>query len=234
MQVTIGEDRNVPDSTYFGVSNVSPYVDGDRITIYNGEGRRRGWGKPGVSSRIVFESLDLISIHVGFYHKHGGGQFWRHYSLNGEIEQVEWKSLNDDLRQAILNEYDKLPSWINPPGKLRSQYVSSSPKKSGFKAYKIVRIEDDTYVSLYDDTTYEIGRTKVQSARDNHRGGYYVYGDFDTIRQRYETGSLTGVTLKGEHAILLCECWGNRIAYENGKIAVTYCKPIEEVARFDV
>lgn len=236
--VTIIKSNNVPDSTYFNTAEVEPIASGQTITILNGEGTRRGWGRPGVTSTVVFESLDLVAVHVGFHHKHGGGQFWRYYAINGEIRQVGWKDLDDDTRQAILDS--KRPTWAKLPGKLRSQYKPANPKKNLFTAYKVCGLTGDGQLtSLYDpNLVYEVGKTKVQAARGYtsdwgdaiHDGGFYVHTNPIEVLEKYQSGNLVAEDkVQPTAALVKCECWGNAVQYDNGKIAVSFCRPVEVV-----
>lgn len=234
--LTIELSKNVPDNTYFTSSDCEPTLDGKTLTIYNGKGRSRSWGAPSVTSTVVFESTDIIAIHVGFHHKHRGGQFWRYFQINGEVKQVEWKNLDDDTRQAILEAYEKnAPNWANIPGKLRSQYQIAKPKANLFTAFKIMRVGDDgNLTSLYDKSIiYEIGKTKVQASRPDHEGGWYVYKTED-VKARYLAGDVINVPKPGKKALVKCECWGNQVHYDNDKISVTYCKPVEVIEFFEV
>lgn len=236
--VSIIESNDVPDSTYFRTGDAEPTINNETrtITVLDGEGTSRSWGRPGITSTVILETLDLVAIHVGFHHKHGGGQFWRYYQINGDIRQVSWGSLDDDTRAAILDA--KRPSWAKVPGKLRSQYKSANPKKNMFAAYKVCGINDDGQLtSLYDTSiVYEIGRTKVQAARGGfneyvgwqHNGGWYVHLDAQNTLDLYLSEKLVNSNLMQPRAALIkCECWGNTVEYASGKIAVTYCKPVE-------
>jgi hypothetical protein len=239
--ININFDANIYDGTYFTTSDVEPYVGGDTLYLYNGKGKSRGWGKPEVTSTVVLQSTDLIVTHTRFRHKHGGGQFWRYYNItsNNDLVQTKWVSLDDDTRQVILEAYTALPNWINPPGKLRKDYKSANPKKNMFIAYKIMGVNDvDKLHSLYNpEVIYTLGKTKVQAARGGynwgeyiHNGGYYVHLSADECTQRYLNGTLVSEDKIVNRAMLVkCECWGNQVYFPNGKIAVTYCKPIEVV-----
>jgi hypothetical protein len=243
MEIRFSSD--VPDSTYFRTGDVTPEVGANEITVYDGSGSRRSWGIPGVTSTVVVNAPDFVAIHVGFHHKHGGGQFWRFYNVNGSIEQVAWKDLPDETRQVVLDAGK--PSWAREPGKLRKDYVKPAVHK--FSAYKVVRIIEEQLYSLYDATTYEIGKTRIEQARPNHGGGYYVYTG-DDVKERFLAGQI-GSKCSGQYAILECECWGRREYYdysgdcityyvEHGlannthKIAVTYCKPVSIIETFEV
>lgn len=226
--------KEVPDSTYFTTGDCEPTLKDDTLVVYDGKGRSRGWGAPSVTSTVVFESTDLVAIHVGFHHKHRGSQFWRYFQVNGEIKQVEWKALDDDTRAAILEAYEKnAPSWAKEPGKLRKDYLPANPKKNVFTAYKIMALTDLGLTSLYDHSTvYEIGKVKVQASKPNHSGGWYVYPGQD-VKEQYLAGEIINTPKSGKKALVRCECWGNKVYYDS-KIAVTYCKPVEVVEVFEV
>lgn len=227
--------KDVPDSTYFTTGDCEPRLKDDTLVVYDGKGSRRGWGAPSVTSTVVFESTDLIAVHIGFHHKHRGSQFWRYFQINGEIKQIEWKHLDDDTRAAVLEAYEKnAPSWAKEPGKLRKDYLSANPKKNLFAAYKVMRVnDDDSLASLYDKSvTYEIGKTKVEQSKPGHSGGWYVYAGED-VKERYLAGEIIDTPKPGKKALVRCECWGNKVYYDS-KIAVTYCKPVEIVEVFEV
>lgn len=114
------EERDYcPDNTYFRTGDVEPDVKGDTLVIYSGEGERRGWGRPGNHTYVVYNDYRLTSVVVGFYHKHGGGQFWRHY-VDGQ--QKTWSQLHEEDQSAILEAAEKdAPSFANVPGILKSK-----------------------------------------------------------------------------------------------------------------
>lgn len=109
------------DTTYFRPAQVTPFSENGVIWVYSGKGSPRRWGAPGVTTTIIVNNPDFVAIHVGFFHKHRGGQFWRYFVSDGqEIHQVSWRSLPDEQRQIVLDAYqEKAPSWAYSPGELR-------------------------------------------------------------------------------------------------------------------
>lgn len=123
------------DSTYFRVADVEPRLsttqgnidnlhpaDARAVTIWIGRGTHRSsWGSPQVNSTILIndKTLNLLAIHIGFSHKHGGGQFYRYYDKNsdGAVCETTWAKLTNEQRQAVLDA--PKPSWAKTPGKLR-------------------------------------------------------------------------------------------------------------------
>ena len=112
--------KNVPDFTYFRTGDCEPLVrDGATIEILNGQGTRRSsWGAPGVTSTVLVQTEDFVAVHVGFYHKHRGGQFYRYFVIeNGVAQRVIWARLDNARRQMVLDA--RKPAWAKHPGNLR-------------------------------------------------------------------------------------------------------------------
>lgn len=123
----IANKNDVPDTTYFRTDDCSPFFEDGVLYVYNGRGARRFWGCPQVTSTAIVSGLDdITSVHVGFSHKHGGGQFYRHYRKE---DQVAWRCLTDSERAIIIDGYKRMaPSWAKSPGKLKSEYLPNCKK----------------------------------------------------------------------------------------------------------
>lgn len=234
-KVTVVQSEEFPDTTYFLTGDVEPVTDKMSITVYEGAGTRRSWGRPRVGSRVL-STNELLVVHVGFSHKHGGGQFWRYYGeRDGCLEQVRWVDLPDEIRQEVIDLAEKYgPKWAKSPGKLCAERDLSHTEK--VVGYKIVRIIQGEMHSLYDSSViYEIGKLRAERALLNHGGGYYVYtrGPQQLI-QDFLTGSVAGIPGLGEYGVLECICWGHPVTYSNDKVAHTYCQPTELLKTFKV
>lgn len=228
----IQTSSEVPDSTYFRVASAEPSICPDgSLTIYNGEGTRRSsWGAPGVTSTVVYETETFAVVHVGFHHKHGGGQFWRYYLTNGETKAVTWASLDDDTRRAILASR-KAPSWAKVPGKLRSEYVKPEQvKREGGETYfKAVAMDGERLVSIFDGRTeYVIGQTLVEPVRKGHGGGFYVYAS--QVQAEEADVPPDSMLRRAPRAIIRVRAEGQYTRYDNGKIAFSRVTPLEVVA----
>ena len=228
----------VPDSTYFRTGDAEPIIESDgSITLLNGEGTRRSsWGRPQVNTTILIDDCDFLAVLVGFSHKHGGSQFYRYYLPNGgKPQRVTWSKLTDHDRQRILDAYDdKAPYWAKKPGKLRSEY--KKPSQAIFTAYKVMRyISDTEFLSLYNDTEWTLGTRKAEAVGDaavkwaEHSGGFYVHKNQSKIVSLWENGNLGEKRDDWKHVLVRCECSGRVAEFSSGKLAVTYCKPIEIV-----
>lgn len=123
----------IPDTTYFRVSDVQPEFadlngtinpsldDRKAVKVWSGIGTyRSSWGAPKVTSTVLVNdpNLKLLCIHVGFSHKHRGNQFYRYYTTDmGIVVETSWKRLSNEQRQAVLDA--PKPKWAKAPGKLR-------------------------------------------------------------------------------------------------------------------
>ena len=225
---------DVPDSAYFTTINAQPTIDSDNnIILYQGNGHKRSWGAPGVNSVVVFQSETLIAVHVGFHHKHRGGQFWRYFRLSETgILQIGWKDLPDAERQLVLDGYEKnAPDWAKTPGKLKANYKKPSKHDVGFK---LVGVREDRFFSLFDGVTeYIIGETKKEEEKPNHQGGFYYYLDIADARKFRKLANSKLTTGFDQLALLKVEAWGKRVSYPGrGKYSATYLKPLEIVEVF--
>ncbi len=243
-------DDSVPDTTYFTLSDVAPRLKSNVLTLYDGEGTRRHWGRPAVWSTVVLESPDLVAVHVGFAHKHRGGQGWFYYRPSpetGEWTRVTWASLSTEERQRVLEAYEeRAPSWAKVPGKIGRK----SPRQNGFVALKVVRIREEKFVSLYDPLIeYEIGRTYREKAQPHHGGGYYAHLSTtpEELLEKFIQGGVYTRPDDGEYAVIESEFWGRRVYYDAGgnvvsfapwctpkKVATTYFRPKRVLVRFRV
>ncbi|MHC4984389.1 MAG: hypothetical protein ACYTF6_14630 [Planctomycetota bacterium] len=238
----------VPDSTYFRRGDAEPTVEKDTVVLLDGQGTRRSsWGAPQVNSTVIVDECDFLAVLVGFSHKHGGGQFYRYYmNGTGGIKQLQWQQLTDDERALVLEAYkEKAPYWAKSPGKLRSEYAK--PTLTTFVGYKIMRVVDDShFLSLYDDTEWEIGKRNGQAVGANagrwdytdqvvHDGGYYVHTDAEAIQTLFDERRLVPGRCYDEdaaYALVECECSGRTAHFSSGKIACTYVKPVKVVRTF--
>lgn len=225
---------DVPDSTYFRNEDAAPVVNADgSLTIFNGQGTRRSsWGAPGVTSTVVYETEGFAAIHVGYHHKHRGGQFWRYYAATDEsVQAVTWASLDDETRAAILAAAGrKAPSWAKSPGKLRAEYVKPSEgrREGGEHYYKAVAVDGERLLSIFDGRTeYRLGETLVEPVRKGHGGGFYVYPSLaDALEVDVPSNS---ALRRAPRAIIRVRAEGQYTRYDNGKLAFSRVTPLEVV-----
>lgn len=218
-------NTEVPDQTYFTLTDVEPAASGNALTITHGNGTHRSWGKPGVDSTVVLNTATITAVHVGFHHKHRGGQGW-FYFLKGE--RRTWAQLDEKRQKQVLAAASKAPGWAKAPGKLKSERAAVAAEK--MTGYKLVGFAEGELVSLYDGSVYTLGVKRSQAARSNHHGGFYAYADLELatglldskLAWKYERLAVVEVALSGKI-----------IHYDNGKLAATHITPLRIVERFD-
>lgn len=98
----ITTNSDIPDSTYFTMSDVTPECAGSTLTVWNGKGTRRSWGAPGVESTVVVNYGTFAAVHVGFHHKHRGGQGWFYFVAN---EYKTWAQLTEAQQKRVLKAF---------------------------------------------------------------------------------------------------------------------------------
>lgn len=95
--------------------------------------------------------------------------------------------------------------------------------------YKTVAKTLGNYFSIYDGKTkYEIGKTLREEAKPDHKGGYYVYATVDQAVFA-DIAFHKGGLYFAPWTILKCACWGERITYENGKLAFEFIMPLYDM-----
>jgi hypothetical protein len=225
---TVIVTKDIPyDDTYFAMSDVTPHFNKNQeLVIYSGKGTRRHWGSPQVTSTVLLNQDGFISIHVGFSHKHGGGQGFHHF-VNGQ--KRTWAQLTEAQQTAVYKAVKKnKQDWWKSPGVLKSKRVAPAT----VEAYKIVRVVDGEMVSVYDpDTKYVIGKKNIQACREDHNGGYYAFINSNDMIASFQKGNVfpSSVALKGTFAIIKVVCGGKRVDYQSGKSAFTHITPVEFV-----
>lgn len=113
--MNIVTNSSIPDSTYFTISQISPEVEKNKLTVYDGSGTRRSWGAPAVTSSVVVNTATFTCVHVGFHHKHRGGQGW-FYFVGGR--RLTWAQLDTRRRKQVLAGIKNAPRWAKTPGNL--------------------------------------------------------------------------------------------------------------------
>ena len=90
--------------------------------------------------------------------------------------------------------------------------------------YKALAVEGDVLMSIYDGSVYELGMERSQTAKADHRGGYYTYpSPADAAAVEVPNNSQCRDLPR---LIVQCEVWGRAVAYDNGKEAHTHIRPV--------
>lgn len=98
----------------------------------------------------------------------------------------------------------------------------------GYKAVR--RAEDGTLISVWDGSPWEIGKTRIEAARDEHNSGLYYYQDINAMLEAVKSNSIFGADKPHNHLVILeVEASGVHIQY-GAKLAATRITPIKEIA----
>lgn len=160
------------------------------------------------------------------------GQFYRYYQQqpSGGWQQVRWRAFNDELRALILETVEeKAPEWARKPGKLSADRKPPA-KQIVMTSYKVVRLIDGRYFSLYQpDQEYILGERVSQPAKPGHKGGFFSYPTLEE-GTAYLTGCAKRIPFHDDvetPALTLLEVEiGGKIIHYGHKIASTYLRPV--------
>lgn len=205
--LTVIFSDDVPDSTYFRIGDAEPRFRDGVIACLDGHGSRRQWGQPGVTSTVIVVRPDFVAVHVGFHHKHGGGQAWRYYRPSG---RVRWKDLSDLERMEVLDgRIERAPGWADRPGKLRRDRIRpgelTTAERLGdgrYVGYKwLARRADGALLSprTYRSHVWDGGRLTADEvpAQDNTNGVYAAKSRRDPALDDYRSDVLVRLALSG-------------------------------------
>lgn len=112
-------------------------------------------------------------------------------------------------------------------GKTIKLIVDQAPPRRGYKAVKVD--ENGNYVSVWDGSPWEIGKTRIEAARADHNGGLYYYQTIEAMTRAAKTNSIFAESMQhNQLAILEVEASGNHIQYGD-KLAATRIRPIRQI-----
>lgn len=224
---------------------LSRNTDGLWLLYIHRQGEHSKFEVPFIGSEIVLADaeLGLIVVLVGYHgsstEKYGKlgyltqkGQFYRYYQqqTGGDWKRVEWRFLCDEVRQLILDTVDEQgPDWARKPGKLQAERKPPT-KRVAVTSYKVVRLIDGRYFSLYDPTQeYILSQWVKEPAKPKHGGGFYSYPTLD-MGTKFLADCVADIPFHREvstlHlALLECEIGGRIIDYGH-KLCSTYLCPV--------
>lgn len=100
--------------------------------------------------------------------------------------------------------------------------------RRGYKAVR--RAEDGTLVSVWDGSPWEIGKTRIEAASDDHNSGLYYYQDINAMLRAAKTNNIFGESIQHNRLVILeVEASGVHIQY-GSKLAATRITPVREIA----
>lgn len=110
-------DTDIPDVNYYTPSEIEPVVEGTKIIFYNGKGRSRHWGRPEITTEVIYKDKNFLSAVILYRTKYSAGRFYRHYLLyNRKILKIEWKQVPMRYQSKVLEACED--KYIVPPGKI--------------------------------------------------------------------------------------------------------------------
>lgn len=123
-------------------------------------------------------------------------------------------------------------------GQLSAHYLGEitvccpSPLRPISTAFKVLsKTDTGRLLSAFDGSVYDIGTWRAETARPNHRGGYYCYLDQELAIRATELGATFHNSVSAGKSLVLCEVEiaGKRVAYDDGKFAVSRLRVVREV-----
>ncbi len=220
-------------------------ADGLWILAVRQQGEYGTFDKTYIGSHIILADgeLGLVVVLMAYhgvepekYGKRGylvqKGQFYRYYRQEaaGNWRAVAWRLLNDEVRQRIISAVEASgPVWARTPGKLQAQRKPPT-RPVVMISYKVVRVIDGRYFSLYDPSMeYVLGKRVKQQARPHHGGGWFSYSSVEEGME-FLSRCVEGIPFHEEVetplvALLECEISGRIIDYGH-KLASTYLCPL--------
>lgn len=147
------------------------------------------------------------------------------------IAQSEEGELAAQPIDAPVAKYAKLPSVqlgsiiAHLTGEQRLSLAS--PVIHGYKA---VRVEaDGSYTSVWDQSPWPIGTTRVERVAHDHEGGYYYYRSLDTLISAARNSEIFGASCNHHRlAIVAVRAEGRQIAYGE-KYAASRITIVEQI-----
>lgn len=220
-------------------------ADGLWVLTVRRQGEHSKFSMPYIGSEIILADpeLGLVVVLIGYHgsqtEKYGRlgymtqkGQFYRYYrqEATGDWVAVPWRLLNDEVRQLVITTAEEHgPAWARKPGKLQSERKPPT-KPVALTSYKVVRLIDDRYYSLYDPTVeYVLGKRMKQPAKPKHGGGWFSYPTLEKgtsfLASCVEALPFHVEVVTPMLALLECEIGGRIIDYGH-KFASTYLCPV--------
>lgn len=94
--------------------------------------------------------------------------------------------------------------------------------------YKIVRRDGDRFVSVWDDSEWELGKTRTEAASPDHKGGFYFYVSLDEAIDQALARETFG-DQRPYHALSILEVEASGREFGSVKRCATRIKPLREV-----
>lgn len=98
--------------------------------------------------------------------------------------------------------------------------------------YKVVAQTDGGLESVFDGSSWEIGKTRTERATSDHKGGYYYYADIETaVANTAKNVTFNDAWQAGKRLVVVeVEASGRHFRHDSGKLCASRIKPVREVA----
>ena len=124
-------------------------------------------------------------------------------------ERAVTHSLRGNWQKKVAQEFGLDPSLITCEG------------------YKVVAVKDDKYLSLYDGVTqYKIGERLEQTAKQGHKGGYYVMYNICDCMEGNIPLPTNAVLRRWPHRAILRVEFGGKVVLYKKKVAASWIQPL--------
>jgi len=107
-----------------------------------------------------------------------------------------------------------------------------SPENQIRKGFKLVkRIDEGSLVSVWDNSEWPIGKTRIEAATEDHSGGFYYYEHLDAALAAAATNTVFGDAIAHNRLVAVeVEASGKHYAHHNGKLCASRLRVVREVA----
>lgn len=117
-------------------------------------------------------------------------------------------------------------------GRAKKPLKQGAPFSNKQIAYKIVEVRDGSHFSVYDeDVEWALGKARIEAATHDHTGGFYVFPTIESAKTALAKNVVFADSWQAGKDLVLVECEiaGRREHHDNGKLCVTFCRPLRVI-----
>lgn len=117
---------------------------------------------------------------------------------------------------------------------IQGKAVYTAPANKGRGGYKLVERSESGLVSVWDGSDWSIGKTRVEAATEDHRGGFYYYASLDEALSAASVNETFGDAHQHRRLVVVeVEASGRHFKHGGAhgtKLCASRIKPVREVA----
>lgn len=108
----------------------------------------------------------------------------------------------------------------------------SAPANKVRSGYKLVMRDDSgELVSVWDKSSWALGKTRTEAATEDHRGGFYYYQSIEKAVAAAATNETFGEAIQHHRLVVVeVEASGRHFRHDNEKLCASRIRPIREIA----